>query len=270
MAQLNSGGAAAARLVAGSRNTAGGALRGRGGPSGSVPIVMDQDVVCSVRLQLLLYFSFWYDLLFGVLHVITAWYKFHWVKGAPVMIFAMINLLMCIVVEPTRLYIGYAGNLGEKVPQLLLFNLFCFLPCMSWFIVELILIDVLPDFKPGRCSEIPDKACILPIEKACWMVQIAMLFLQLLLGIRALRGVIREKSARFFRSLAVGQPDGSRDEQVPLLGRGSAEPARTSLGAGADVAPSDQSGRPAANLIGRGSHAPPQGEGGNQRRPHID
>eukprot|EP00927_Polykrikos_kofoidii_P011949 TRINITY_DN15124_c0_g1_i1.p1 TRINITY_DN15124_c0_g1~~TRINITY_DN15124_c0_g1_i1.p1 ORF type:complete len:244 (-),score=33.37 TRINITY_DN15124_c0_g1_i1:333-1064(-) len=162
---------------------------------------MDRELVCCVRLQLLLYFSVWYDVLFALIHFVVAWYKWRFIKGPVVVTTFFLNLSLCAVLEPFRLYLGYAGNLFERVPELFLFNIFCIVPCLGLLGTNFALVIVLPDMQPAQCSLVPDKPCVLPIEKACWGFQIIMVFAEFVFGIRALKRLIREQSARFFRSL---------------------------------------------------------------------
>jgi len=164
------------------------------------PLFFDREVVQNAQLQLLLYFSTWLDLLFAGLHLCTAVYKWRTPEGMwPLIIFGMVYLYI-IALEPMRLYIGYAGNLGERVSHLLVFNLVTTFPCILMLGAAVALSQISPELQPSECKT-PGGPCILPVERACWIVRLAMLVWELKCGISALSGLIRAKSARFFLSL---------------------------------------------------------------------
>eukprot|EP00747_Dinoflagellata_sp_TGD_P179368 gnl/TRDRNA2_/TRDRNA2_30073_c0_seq1.p1 gnl/TRDRNA2_/TRDRNA2_30073_c0~~gnl/TRDRNA2_/TRDRNA2_30073_c0_seq1.p1 ORF type:complete len:292 (-),score=39.88 gnl/TRDRNA2_/TRDRNA2_30073_c0_seq1:49-924(-) len=176
-------------------------VRDRRSDDGDALDFLDRELCCSVRLQVFLYFSFWYDVLFAALHLAAGWYKWRWIRGGFLVALLGLNLFLAFVIEPFRLYLGYAGNLGEKVPHLLLFSFLCVIPCAGLLIAEIVLSSILPELQPPACSSLKGKPCILPIEKACWIVQSALLLAELYLGVQALRRLIHEQSRRFFMSL---------------------------------------------------------------------
>jgi len=183
------------------------------------PIVTSRELVCCVHLQLLLYFSVWYDLLLILIHTIVGWYKWRFIKGPIVVAIFGINLLLVLVVEPCRIWLGYTGNLNESVAEMLLFIFFCIGPCFGVLAASLVLtsLQLTPEqcsdtyrqwwlrgfcgLQPAQCSLLPSKPCVLAIEKACWVVHILLILWQFVLGMRALKRLVREQSARFFRSL---------------------------------------------------------------------
>eukprot|EP00441_Pelagodinium_beii_P014077 CAMPEP_0197668328 /NCGR_PEP_ID=MMETSP1338-20131121/69021_1 /TAXON_ID=43686 ORGANISM="Pelagodinium beii, Strain RCC1491" /NCGR_SAMPLE_ID=MMETSP1338 /ASSEMBLY_ACC=CAM_ASM_000754 /LENGTH=246 /DNA_ID=CAMNT_0043247733 /DNA_START=36 /DNA_END=772 /DNA_ORIENTATION=- len=188
------------------------ARRGQEGPGGSAtsisPIVMDRNVICCVRLQTFLYFSCLFDLLFAFLEVLAGWAKYRWLKGWHVLALFWANYALCFLLEPARLYLGYAGNLGERVPELFLFVFMC-LSCLLYLIVEMAMCQSLEALQPGNCSEAPQLPCIFNMEKACWIVRACLLFGELLLGVRALYRLIHEQSARFFVALDAAEGNDS-------------------------------------------------------------
>eukprot|EP00440_Ansanella_granifera_P020607 gb/GFBE01022379.1/.p1 GENE.gb/GFBE01022379.1/~~gb/GFBE01022379.1/.p1 ORF type:complete len:263 (+),score=45.41 gb/GFBE01022379.1/:1-789(+) len=180
---------------------------GLDGSSG--PIVMDRAIARCVRLQTFLYFSFWFDLLFAFIEVLAGWAKWRWIKGATIVALFCANYVLCFILEPCRLYLGYAGNLGERVPELFLFVFMC-LSCLSLLIAELVLCYIMPSLQPENCSLVSGLPCVLPVEQACWIVRIVLLLGELFLGVRALRRLIHEQSARFFVALDASEGDASR------------------------------------------------------------
>ncbi|CAE7790599.1 unnamed protein product [Symbiodinium sp. CCMP2592] len=156
-----------------------------------------------------LQFGAWFDFLFAVLEVIAGWAKHRWIQGTVVVAMLCINYLLCFVLEPCRLYLGFAGNLGEKVPELFLFVFLC-MGCVAILLTELVLCEILESLQPANCSFAPELPCILPMEQACWIVRLALLLCELALGIRTLRRLIHDQSARFF--VALDSPEGQFDD----------------------------------------------------------
>lgn len=180
-----------------------------------IPMVLDKSVSTNIRLQVFLQFGAWFDLLFAVLEVIAGWAKHRWIQGTVVVAILCINYLLCFVLEPCRLYLGYAGNLGEKVPELFLFVFLC-MGCVAILLTELVLCEILESLQPANCSFAPELPCILPMEQACWIVRLALLVCELALGIRTLRRLIHDQSARFF--VALDSPEGQSFDDLSRLG----------------------------------------------------
>mmetsp|Transcript_48815 Transcript_48815/g.145867 ORF Transcript_48815/g.145867 Transcript_48815/m.145867 type:complete len:271 (+) Transcript_48815:67-879(+) len=182
-------------------------------PPWSDPLAVDLSKQYSLWLQVLLYFSFWYDVLFAALLVLAAWVKFRWLKGEIIFAFLGGNFFVVFVLEPCRLYLGYTANLRERVPELFLFVFLCFL-CYGAFAAQLVIPSAIEELSPKECSTIEGQSCVLPIEKACWMVRVVLLICEQVLGIRALRRLIKEKSARFFVSLEASVGSAAMDGAV--------------------------------------------------------
>ncbi|CAK9069925.1 unnamed protein product [Durusdinium trenchii] len=128
-----------------------------------------------------------------------------WIRGTIMIALLCANYVLCLLLEPCRLYLGYAGNLGEKVPELFLFVFLC-LGCIGILVAELALSSYLEDFQPGICSLAANLPCIFTIEQVCWVIRLVLSVFELLLGLRALRRLIHEQSARFFVALDEGAP----------------------------------------------------------------
>ncbi|CAE7556514.1 tmem17-a [Symbiodinium natans] len=181
----------------------------------SLPVVLDRAVSTNIQLQVFLYFGAWFDLLFALLQVIAGWAKYRWIRGTVVVAILCTNFLLCFVLEPCRLYLGYAGNLGEKVPELFLFVFLC-TGCVAILLTELVLCEMLASLQPANCSIAPELPCILPMEQACWIVQLVLMICELTLGIRTLRRLIHDQSARFF--VALDSPEGQSLDDLSRLG----------------------------------------------------
>jgi len=138
----------------------------------------ESEFSSSSRLQVLLHFQWCYDLLFILCLVFIWWYKFRWIKDAPVFfLFFFTDLLICFVIEPARLYHGYCGNLTEQVPQLFLYLVLTF-----FSIAILVFLLVLESVADIVC---PVEPCVLSIEYACWVLQLFLHILGLIEGYRA-------------------------------------------------------------------------------------
>ena len=220
-----------------------------------LPLVLDRAVSTNVQLQIFLHFGAWFDLLFAALQVMAGWAKYRWIQGTVVVAMFCTNYMLCFVLEPCRLYLGYAGNLEEKVPELFLFVFLC-MGCVAILLTELALCEVLESLQPGNCSIAPELPCILPMEKACWITRLSLLICELVLGIRTLRRLIHEQSARFF--VALDSPEGQSFDNTTS---GTAE--ESQLRAGEETLMPASRGRGlAAQVYGRPS--------GELRRPHAD
>merc|ERR1719502_1356637 len=66
---------------------------------------------CSRSFQVILYFTFWYDLLHAAVHFVATWYKHRWIQEPWVWVFMVWNWLHIFAFEPFRMYLGYTGNL---------------------------------------------------------------------------------------------------------------------------------------------------------------
>ncbi|CAJ1428150.1 unnamed protein product [Effrenium voratum] len=181
--------------------------RRQDGQKDKPPLVLDRAISSSVPLQIILYVGVWFDLAFAVIEVLAGWAKIRWINGTIIMAVICANYVLCFLLEPCRLYLGYVGNLGEKVPELFLFVFLC-MGCMAIIIADLVLCFYVEDLQPGICSLAPEYPCVLPVEQVFWVWRLALLLLELILGIRALRRLIHEQSARFFVALdtAEGTP----------------------------------------------------------------
>ncbi|CAK9034344.1 unnamed protein product [Durusdinium trenchii] len=176
-----------------------------GRPRETCPLVLDRRVSSSVSLQVLLYCGVWFDVFLVIVEVLAGWAKLRWIRGTIMIALLCANYVLCLLLEPCRLYLGYAGNLGEKVPELFLFVFLC-LGCIGILVAELALSSYLEDFQPGICSLAANLPCIFTIEQVCWVIRLVLSVFELLLGLRALRRLIHEQSARFFVALDEGAP----------------------------------------------------------------
>ncbi|KAI8847515.1 hypothetical protein BC829DRAFT_362941 [Chytridium lagenaria] len=94
-----------------------------------------------------------------------------------------------VIVEPIRLWLGYTGNLKERVPDLAGFFLFtCFPQIFSCFYY----ISIQPKLGSGFS---------IPFEIALNTVYLFLLIPEIFLGYMAARAIIRSQAASFFLHL---------------------------------------------------------------------
>eukprot|EP00434_Breviolum_minutum_P029562 symbB.v1.2.026139.t1/scaffold2589.1/size75518/6 len=217
------------------------------------PLVLDRAVASSVSLQIFLYCGVWFDLFFVVVEVFAGWAKIRWLQGTMMTALLCANYVLCLLLEPCRLYLGYAGNLGEKVPELFLFVFLC-LGCIAILVGQLAMSNYLEDFQPGTCSLAPELPCIFGIEQVCWVIRLGLSLGEFILGVRALRKLIHEQSARFFVAL---DTEGVQFDDI-AAGAWATDRSRPNLTGRSNLErtqPEDRSrdGGPAAQLYGRPS-----------------
>lgn len=91
-------------------------------------------------------------------------------------------LALWAVAEIARLWFGFSGNVNEKVPEMSAFLLVTIFPQMpALFYLTL--------FQEHR----------MPWDRICGPLQIAMLFVELVVGGRSLQNLIRRQTAQFYR-----------------------------------------------------------------------
>lgn len=158
------------------------------------------DFRSSVYLQLLLYFGIWFQVLFAGILVVAGWVKGRWMKGSANIGLFYTNFALCFLVEPLRLYVGYAGSLGARVPELFFFCVLTF-GSLIWWISEYVVYSIVYVLRPPHCVLTPGQHCIFPVERACWILAAVFLFLQFVVATITLKRVVQEQSSRFFVSL---------------------------------------------------------------------
>merc|ERR1711953_1603510 len=143
-------------------------------------VKLGNQVVSSLPLQLVLYFNviyfpFWLGVTVMVMtikyHLLNYLYKF-----VPVTV-----IVAVIIIELVRLYLGYLGNLTEKVPELAgfwLLTILLQLPLQAFLLFNTDLI-------------------LVPVEKAAGSVMLVLVVAELICGFLALRRITRQQAARF-------------------------------------------------------------------------
>ncbi|KAE8609932.1 hypothetical protein XENTR_v10011950 [Xenopus tropicalis] len=144
------------------------------------PLTGDSEVAPSVSLQIFLYFNAFYFPFWWVCYVIMLQLKYVLLPDYYKFILVVLLILMSVI-EVIRLYLGYSGNLQEKVPELAGF-------CLLSILLQLPLLLFLlcdPGLEP------------LPLERAAHGILTAFLLIQIPISIFALRKATRHLAGRF-------------------------------------------------------------------------
>ncbi|KAF7205588.1 transmembrane protein 17A [Nothobranchius furzeri] len=139
------------------------------------------ELVSHLPLQMLLYFNMFYFPCWWFSSVFMLEVKFHHLAGY-YQALLITGLVLVTVVEVIRLYLGYTGNLKEKVPELAAFWLLSFtfqLPVLLFFVTD-------------------EGTIILPLERAIHSIYLLFLFAQILASFLALRAMTRKLTLLFY------------------------------------------------------------------------
>lgn len=137
------------------------------------------EIVSFLPLQILLYFNVWYAPLWMISLIFALVNKFSDLATHYKFITITIYIIMFIV-EASRLYLGYEGNLREKVAELAGFWLLTLfqVPLTAYLLAN---VDTI----------------LLPLERGVNIVMGVFLCVQLLLGFRALQLMVRAQAVKF-------------------------------------------------------------------------
>ncbi|XP_060894385.1 transmembrane protein 17A isoform X2 [Labrus mixtus] len=129
------------------------------------------ELVSHLPLQMMLYFNMFY---------FPCWW-FSAVFMLEVKALLITGMILLTVIEVVRLYLGYIGNLKEKVPELAAFWLLSFLfqlPVLLFFVTD-------------------EGIIILPLERAVHSLYLLFLFAEILASFLALRTMTRKLTLLF-------------------------------------------------------------------------
>ncbi|XP_076007232.1 transmembrane protein 17A [Genypterus blacodes] len=137
-------------------------------------------LVSHLPLQMLLYFNMFYFPCWWFSAVFMLEVKFYYLPGYyQALLITGVTLLT--IIEVVRLYLGYIGNLGEKVPELSAFWLLSFmfqLPVLLFFLTD-------------------EGIIILPLERAVHSLYLLILLAEILASLRAVRTMTRKLTLLF-------------------------------------------------------------------------
>ncbi|XP_030593641.1 transmembrane protein 17A isoform X1 [Archocentrus centrarchus] len=138
------------------------------------------ELVSHLPLQMLLYFSMFYFPCWWFSAVFMLEVKFFYLPGY-YQALLITGIVLLTVIEVVRLYLGYIGNLKEKVPELAAFWLLSFmfqLPVLLFFLTD-------------------EGIIILPLERAVHSLYLLFLLAQILASFLALRTMTRKLTLLF-------------------------------------------------------------------------
>uniref|UniRef100_H3DDT2 Zgc:112294 n=1 Tax=Tetraodon nigroviridis TaxID=99883 RepID=H3DDT2_TETNG len=147
-------------------------------PASSIAVA--SELASDLPLQMLLYFNRFYFPCWWISTVCMLELKFQYLYGY-YQALLVTGLTLLTVVEVVRLYLGYVGNLGEKVPALAAFWLLSFmiqLPVILFFLTD-------------------EETLILPLERAVHSLYLILLLTQILASLWALRKMTQKLTLLF-------------------------------------------------------------------------
>ncbi|RVE72216.1 hypothetical protein OJAV_G00059710 [Oryzias javanicus] len=139
-----------------------------------------ERVQSSLLLQMSLYFNMWFFPWWWICETIMLHLKYPALPDYYKFILVTVLLLMTLI-EVIRLYLGYAGNLQEKVPELAGF----------W------LLSILLQFPLVLFQLFNEALLIQPLERAVHLVLGCFVLTQALTGFVALRDMVRHTGSQF-------------------------------------------------------------------------
>uniref|UniRef100_A0A3Q4BTI9 Transmembrane protein 17B n=1 Tax=Mola mola TaxID=94237 RepID=A0A3Q4BTI9_MOLML len=140
----------------------------------------DKRVLSSLHLQMSLYFNMWFFPLWWISESVMLHLKYPALPDYYKFILVTVLILMTLI-EAIRLFLGYAGNLQEKVPELAGFWLLSILLQLPLILFQLLNEAIL----------------IQPLERGVHIVLAMFILTQALSGFVALRDMVRHTQSQF-------------------------------------------------------------------------
>ncbi|XP_061760708.1 transmembrane protein 17A [Nerophis ophidion] len=157
------------------------------------------ELVSHLPLQMLLYFNMFYFPCWWFSSVFMLQSKYQYLP-AYYQGLLITGVVLLTLVEGLRLYLGYLGNLSEKVPELSAFWLLTFLfqlPVILFFLTD-------------------EEILILPLERAVHALYLTFLLAQILVATLALRRMTR-KLTLLFHLRQLGKVDSLGQRSTPVF-----------------------------------------------------
>ncbi|KAK2842023.1 hypothetical protein Q5P01_012223 [Channa striata] len=140
----------------------------------------DKRVLSSLHLQMSLYFNMWFFPLWWISEIVMLQLKYPALPDYYKFILVTILIVMTLI-EGIRLYLGYTGNLQEKVPELAGF----------W------LLSIILQFPLILFQLFNEAILIQPLERGVHIVLAIFILSQALSGFVALRTMVRHTESQF-------------------------------------------------------------------------
>ncbi|KAM4810341.1 transmembrane protein 17B-like isoform 1-T1 [Rhinophrynus dorsalis] len=152
------------------------------------------EVVANLPLQMMLYFNALFFPFWFVSEIITVELKYH-LLNVYYQFLLIIILIILTLVEILRLYLGYIGNLHEKVPELAGFLLLTFLIQMP------LILFLVTD----------QEFILLPLEFAVHVIYMLFINAEITLSFLVLKTMTRKLATQFY----LHQPEDLEDKHLP-------------------------------------------------------
>ncbi|XP_029952528.1 transmembrane protein 17B [Salarias fasciatus] len=136
----------------------------------------DKRVLSNLQLQMSLYFNMWFFPLWWISETVMLHLKYHAIGDHYKFVLVTILCLMTLI-EAIRLYLGYTGNLQEKLPELAGF----------W------LLTILLQFPLILFQLLNEAILILPLERSVHIIFTTFILTQVFFGFAALRDIVRQR-----------------------------------------------------------------------------
>ncbi|XP_054842974.1 transmembrane protein 17 [Eublepharis macularius] len=152
----------------------------RTGPESRSDNIPDNELVSNLPLQMSLYFNLYFFPFWWVSSVVMLQLKYPVLPDYYKFILVTITILTSLI-EAIRLYLGYMGNLQEKVPELAgfwLLSLFLQLPLILFLL-----------FNEGLKIQ--------PLERAVHIIFVAFLIFQVVIAFLTLKKMVNQLATRF-------------------------------------------------------------------------
>nr|XP_046250328.1 transmembrane protein 17B [Scatophagus argus] len=140
----------------------------------------DKRVLSSLHLQMSLYFNMWFFPLWWISETVMLHLKYAALPDYYKFILVTVLMLMTLI-EAIRLFLGYAGNLQEKVPELAGF----------W------LLTILLQFPLILFQLFNEAILVQPLERGVHIILAIFILTQALSGFVALREMVRHTQSQF-------------------------------------------------------------------------
>lgn len=143
-------------------------------------LLRDKRVLSSLKLQMSLFFNTWFFPFWWISEIVMLHLKYPALPDYYKFILVTVVIVMTLI-EAIRLYLGYAGNLQEKVPELAGFWLLSILLQLPLILFQLFNEAIL----------------IQPLERGIHIVLAIFILTQALTGFIALRDMVRHTESQF-------------------------------------------------------------------------
>ncbi|XP_013785547.1 transmembrane protein 17-like [Limulus polyphemus] len=142
------------------------------------------EVKSSLPLQMALYFNVYFSPVWFLTHICTLNVKYA-VLSQLYKIVLVTVMVVVVIVEIPRLYLGYIGNLTEKVPELAGF----------W------LLTLLLQFPLHALLLFNENTIILPLERAVDILMMTFIVFEIIAGYFAIKVIAHQQMTRFHQQM---------------------------------------------------------------------